>query len=570
MKLPIRHRTILLAGLTLAAVVAVAESPQPLTFGIYLADVEEGARIFGPIEFLPFEHPVASGHQFPNPARFHTSQVETLVHLGRGIGLELATTLQRYPDPPTAEWPYPAFAPPDVAAIEAAPIRRAESDAPIPGLRVVVFDDGFPQSFILDTRGMSLRERGMQRATSMGLDLSRAAFLEGLREAGRLVPEKGTWVLVFPAALSAGGLSEREAADLLGVWRDDYRTPQEYIVSKFEDHNWVVLGEYHRIRHDVQLVSSLIPVLHRETAVRRLALEFLCRERTEEASRLVTAEEYDRREALEFFRDQFAGWPYHEYLEIFEQAWASNRKYAADRGSFELVGLHPCIDWERVHYGSEAEAAVEKAKQQRYDEIMAESLEESVLEPGHKALVFTGIAHATGKFTEYRFGTDQPLVRMGNLVYREPYRSKLFFVSLHAPFWDSAREKDIYPFDGVLDRLMLEFGRDVGFDVVGTPFENLLHRHAGRHSITWYRFGELYDGYVIFRTPIKEYTGVTCIEEWIEDEADFEHFWRNVSNKKASEAHSRTPFDEFKRDFCAPRPDHGDEFRKRFRRLSEH
>ena len=354
------------------------------------------------------------------------------------------------------------------------------------------------------------------------------------------------------------------------VWTDDYRTPQNYIIDKFEDHDWVVLGEYHRIRHDVQLVSSLIPLLHRDTGVRRLALEFLCRDRTEEANRLVTAEVYDPETTLDFFRDQFAGWSYREYLEIFDQAWASNRKYAAEHGAFELVGLHPCIDWEQINYGTDAKAvAVEKAKQQRYDEIMAETLEAAVLKPGRKALVFTGIAHATGKFKEYYFGTDRQLVRMGNMIYREPYKSRMFFVCLHAPFWDSAREKDIYPFDGILDRLMLQFGRDVGFDVVDTPFENLLHRQTGRHAITWYRFGELYDGYVMFRTPIREFPGVTCIDEWIEDQADFEHFWRNVSNKEASESHSRTPFDEFKRDFCAPRPDHGVEFRKRFRHLPE-
>ena len=39
-----------------------------------------------------------------------------------------------------------------------------------------------------------------------------------------------------------------------------------------------------------------------------------------------------------------------------------------------------------------AAAAEERRKQQRYDEIMAEVLEEEILRPGHKALVFTGIA----------------------------------------------------------------------------------------------------------------------------------------------------------------------------------
>ena len=65
---------------------------------------------------------------------------------------------------------------------------------------------------------------------------------------------------------------------------------------------------------------------------------------------------------------------------------------------------------------------------------VSRSLEEAVLSQGHKALVFTGIAHATGKFAEYVSGTDVQLVRMGNLVYKEPYRSRMFFVCLQAPF----------------------------------------------------------------------------------------------------------------------------------------
>ncbi len=211
----------------------------------------------------------------------------------------------------------------------------------------------------------------------------------------------------------------------------------------------------------------------------------------------------------------------------------------------------------------------EQSKQERYDEIMAEALEQSLLRPGHKALVFTGIAHATGKFAEYRMGTEEQLVRMGNLVYREPYKPEMFFVSLHAPFYDHAAGKEIYPFDGVLDELMLSFGEDIGFDVVGTPFESLAHRDRAPRSITAYTFGELYDGYVIFRTPIKEYVGVTCIDDWVTDEQELQQFVRNLTNKSASERFSELSLEEFRADRCAPRADHGPEFRRRFRNLPD-
>jgi len=539
-----------------------------LTFGVTLAGIEEGGRVFGPIQFLPLEHPASAGHDFPNPPRFHQAEVDILVHLGEKIGLGLQATLTRYPDPPTDQWPYPVFAPPPLEAVRVADVKRVSTGSTIPGLRVVAIQDGFPLAFIVDTRDISLKERGMARATAMGLDMTRQEFLDGLRESCRAVPPEGTWILVYPSGARQGPLSERVRAELMQVWNDDYRTPQDYVVDKFRDNNWVFLGEYHRIRHDVELVSSLIPRLHETTDVRHLALEFLCQDHTGAANRLITAPEYEPARTIEFFRKQFAGWPYREYLKIFEEAWASNQNSGTKRGVFRLVGLHPCIDWELIHYGADEDARQQERKRQlRYDEIMAEVLEASVLEPGLKTLVFTGIAHATAKYTEYVFGTDEPLMRMGNLVYKEPYRSDMFFIALHAPFWDSSQETDIYPFDGAIDRLMRGFGRDVGFDVVGTPFESLLHERTGRYSITWHRFGELYDGYIAFRTPIKEFVGVTCIENWIEDEADFRQYWRNLSNEKASQAFSRMPFEQFKKEFCRPRPDHGVEFRRRFRNL---
>lgn len=92
-----------------------------------------------------------------------------------------------------------------------------------------------------------------------------------------------------------------------------------------------------------------------------------------------------------------------------------------DPGRVPLIGLHPCIDWELINYGTDPEAIrKEKEKQSRYDELMAEYLEREILQKGLKSLVYAGIAHCTAKFTEYRMGTEppEPLLRMGNLVYR--------------------------------------------------------------------------------------------------------------------------------------------------------
>lgn len=384
---------------------------------------------------------------------------------------------------------------------------------------------------------------------------------------------------VVACAVSAQHIARTEAADpptgpnddvLLDWWTRHYRAPAEYVLQKCRDHDWVVIGEYHRVKHDVELIARLVPLLHSETRVRDLAMEFLCEDRSNGANALVTASKVDRRKTIDFFRDQFVSWSYEEYLDIFEAAWRSNQKFAKSRGPFRLVGLNPCVDWEVINYSDDAAAVMyERNKQSTYDEFMATALETHLIEKGVPALIYTGIAHTTGKFIEYRVGTDKPLPRMGNLVYREPYKSEVFFIALHAPFYDAGTNSDIYPFDGRLDRLVSEFQRDIGFDITGTPFEGLSSKARSAYSITAYAFGQLFDGYIIHRTPMKEYIGVTRIEDWIVNEDQFRYFRRHLPNPESGRRYSNMSLDQFRADFCAPCPDHGSEFKRRCRRLPE-
>lgn len=167
-----------------------------VTFGISLASVEEGARILGVVRLMPFEHPDAHGHEFPNPSRFSTDEVETLIHLGRKAGLGLRATLTRYPSQP-GPWPYTAFAKPPLTAIRSARVFDARaSDSSIPGIRAVAYRDRDPIAFIIDTRGMTLEERGMARPTTMGIDVDRAGFLAGLRQLAARAPARGAAIVV--------------------------------------------------------------------------------------------------------------------------------------------------------------------------------------------------------------------------------------------------------------------------------------------------------------------------------------------------------------------------------------
>jgi hypothetical protein len=169
-----------------------------VTTGLFIGAIEEGARIFTPSRLLPFDHPEALGHQFPTALQLHGGEDQLLVLLGQHAGLHLRATLQRYPTEPDTLWPYAPLLSPPVGRFRAvSPIVLPRSDAPLAGLRAVAFLDRFPLAFIVDTRGLSLAERHMQQATTMGLDLTRAEFLDALTAASRAVPATGAAILIY-------------------------------------------------------------------------------------------------------------------------------------------------------------------------------------------------------------------------------------------------------------------------------------------------------------------------------------------------------------------------------------
>jgi hypothetical protein len=192
-----------LAGLLLSGS-ALAQSPAPankpyLTVGLFFGRIEEGARIFTPVRLLPFGHPEAGTHEFPTLQQLHGTEFPALIWLGNQVGLRLWTTLERYPTQPATDWPYSEFAqPPDSIQLRAATItHRPHSEVPMPGLRAVLYDARHPILFLVDTRMLTLAERGMRASTAMGLDVSRADLLRALELASVHATLQGLGAVIF-------------------------------------------------------------------------------------------------------------------------------------------------------------------------------------------------------------------------------------------------------------------------------------------------------------------------------------------------------------------------------------
>ncbi len=317
--------------------------------------------------------------------------------------------------------------------------------------------------------------------------------------------------------------------ELVQYIENNYMSPEDYVISKFTDHDVVFIGEWHRIKHDPELIQTLIPRLY-NVGVYTLGTEFARREDQYLIDSLLNGETYNQKLAEKITFLNFVHWGYKEYVDIYRVAWQFNHKLPEGSRKFRILGLGDSPDWSIVKTKEDWEKDEIRRKVWRGggEHLWAKVILDEVSR-GEKMLVYSGIHHA---FTEYhqpiydfkkhhfiRFETT----RMGNYVY-DKIGKRAITIFLHSP-WDDFDGDIIYPADGIIDAVMRKLPaeyRRVGFDTRGTPFGKL----SGETS--YYKSGyqdfklEIFcDGY-IYQKPFSEYEGVTPIPDFInEDNIDY-------------------------------------------------
>jgi len=314
--------------------------------------------------------------------------------------------------------------------------------------------------------------------------------------------------------------------ELVGYLKAHWKSPEDYIVSKFASHNLVFLGEYHRIRHDVELVGRLIPRLYK-MGVRNLGIEFGAAEFQAEADRLVTAAAYDESVARSLMHRWSVIWGYREYIDLYRRAWELNHSLPPDALKFRIVHLNYRAQWDLLEEPRTPEMMKKVFHRGDPDWFMADVIQREFLAKKEKALIYSGSHHS---FTKYRQPVwdyaSQRLVRlaenrMGNHVYRAA-PGGVFNVHLHSPWMQKAKPGAYdYPVRGVIDAVMRAFPEPrVGFDVVASPFARLGDDtsvySAGYDPFT---FAEFCDGY-IYQKRLSKYEGVSVDPDFV-TEANF-------------------------------------------------
>lgn len=341
-----------------------------------------------------------------------------------------------------------------------------------------------------------------------------------------------------------------QQTELVAFLKAHWMPPEDYVVSKFKDHDIVFIGEFHRIKQDPTLIQALIPLLYK-AGVLNLGIEFANYSDQPLIDKLINAEKYDEGLARRIAFQALTFWGYKEYEDIYRAAWELNRSLPKDAPRFRVVGLEYSPNYKLMTVPKE-QLTNEQCKKIWYngngDEYMAGVILKEFVAKGRKALIYSGSHHAFTRYHlpyyDYETKTLNRLAdnRMGNLVYAK-IGSRAFFVFLHSPWMTKESEESMaLPVGGAVDTVMANFAdKRVGFDVAGTPFGKLKDPNA------YYALGhdgfcleDFCDGY-IYQRPFKDYQGVTTDPRFVTAK-NFHAALDGLANPQAK-SHFKTPED---------------------------
>jgi hypothetical protein len=308
----------------------------------------------------------------------------------------------------------------------------------------------------------------------------------------------------------------------------NWRSPEQYIVDKFKEHDIVLLSEDHAVKHNLLMAQAVIPMLYK-AGVYNFGMEFGAEEDQQLLDSLVTAPEYSDEVAKKIMFSYNVGWVFKEYRDIYKAAWALNKTLPEGAKKFRILNLSYRYNWascdDRFFGVRTPEMCSRVFNRGNTEFFRANIIKKNILDKHEKILVITGFGHAFTRYKTpyydyreenfYRFDTH----RMGNLLYNMAPK-KVFTILLHYPF----ESRSVGPFilyppaNGYIDAVMKRFkDKRVGFDLVNTPFGQLKDTSFYSIGSKDFRLQDMADGY-IYQKPFDEYEGCTIDENFITDE----------------------------------------------------
>jgi hypothetical protein len=296
----------------------------------------------------------------------------------------------------------------------------------------------------------------------------------------------GIVIFLNPLQYLRGARAERPAADpaVIAPLRDYAEThwhpPEDYVTGAFAAHDIVFLGEFFRVRQDVQLAAALVPRLY-AAGVRNMGIEYALSVDQEKIDQLVSGGSWDEGKAREITFDWMVTWGYKEYLDLYKAAWSLNRGLPRGAPPFRVVGLGVRLNWEPLRGEKDMRDPAVIAKIYAAgtpDAHMASVIEEQFIAKGEKALIFCGRQHI---FTRFRSRDYEKYVaamhlgetRLAAAIVYDRIGTRAFSICLHAPWPDASQKSGLgYAAGGLIDALIAALPpeeKNAGWDLAGTP-----------------------------------------------------------------------------------------------------
>lgn len=312
-------------------------------------------------------------------------------------------------------------------------------------------------------------------------------------------------------------------------------SPQEYIASKFATKDIVLLSEEHRIKENLELVKSMIPVLYKN-GVTIIGMEFGASENQKTLDSLILAPEYNEDLARKLMFNYNSGWVFKGYTDLYKAAWLFNKSLPKSAKKFRILNLSYRYNWSSFS-GYRTPEKMKKVFYKGNTEAYRFCIvEKEIVAKREKILILTGDIHA---FTRYRFPVydfvGEDFVRLengyfGNLLYAK-YPQKVYTILLHKPFMNLPDTKPnlVSPANGAIETIMQKLNNEAaGFDLVNTPLGKLRddsYYSLGHKNLT---LEDIADGYV-FLKPIKKLSGCDIDTAFL-TEKNWEQALENVAD----------------------------------------
>lgn len=315
--------------------------------------------------------------------------------------------------------------------------------------------------------------------------------------------------------------------ELLKYLADQGKEPVDYVLSKFEQFDIVLLGEMHRVKQQLEVYHKLIPRLP-ERGITTIVYEFARREDQALLDELLAKSHFDVQLAKTIMIKQEAFWGFQEYLGIFRLIWEVNKKLPSD-SKIRLLGLNDPINWKLYNHIVQHEQRKPNAAE--IDEIWKDCGEQywadllgSFYNPGQtKILGIMGSHHALTKYREpeYKPEGDRKIftgfttMRFGNHLH-ERYGKKVFNICFHDP-WLSKLEsqKPQPPAGGIIEEIICPHYQEIGFDLLGSPWGDLKDDSFYALGYADFRLKDFFDG-MIYTGRLQDLQSVTPIPDFID------------------------------------------------------